>query len=110
MHPETRDLLRAQAEHPETLDQRIARLRAVAPDPEQTVIEQALPSAHDEVLVIVDLVQLHDLVHAAASSYLHTLSSMGRERARQHADRIADQAERIAWGSDYLQRGADPRG
>lgn len=103
MHPETRDSLE-QSRTAEPWQDTIARLRETAPD-DSTPVQTSLPATPDEPQLRLDLVQLHDLVHAAALNYLRQFESMRQHKRHEHATRLAAEAERIAWASDYLVRG-----
>ena len=110
MHPETsareQQLKAAGYDH----EAAIARLRDAAPEPPLAPvvpIQTSIPSRHDEPRLVLDMVQLHDLVHAAALVYLDTYPTMRRHKKQEHATRIAREAELIAWASDYLERGGD---
>jgi hypothetical protein len=98
-------------QHDEPLADRIARLAAAAPAPPVEGQAQSLPST-DPVVDIATLTkdELHDLVYAAASTYLQGLSSMTKTKAHTHAERIAHQAQLITAGADYMSRGPAPRG
>jgi hypothetical protein len=64
-----------------------------------------LPTSDTVPVVHLTLDQLHDVVYAAASTYLHTLSSMGQDRARQHAERIAHTAEQVVRAEGHVEPG-----
>lgn len=108
MHPETRARLIARRERDdaETLAQQLARITA------QHATEQ--PSLPDPepvtTLITCTLNELHDLVYNGAAEYLHSLSRMPVERAREHATRISDMVVRASSWTDYTHRGRDPRG
>ncbi len=95
----------------ETLEQRIARLAAVAPADQPVALPQTIRTSDTPLvdLAFLTLTELHDLVYAASSTYLQTLSSMTKQRAHLHASRIAATAEQITAGQDYMSRGSDPR-
>lgn len=108
MHPETHDreqqLKAAGYDHVAA----IARMREEAPEPPLAPvvpIQTSIPSRHEEPRLSMDMVQFHDLVHAAALVYLDTYPAMRRHKKHEHATRIAREAELIAWASDYLERG-----
>lgn len=103
-----------QRDREESLEARLARLAAAAPPepPEPGVyLAQTIHPADLEVdLATLTVPELHDLVYAAASTYLQSLSSMTKTKAHTHAERIASMAEQITAGQDYMTRGRDPRG
>lgn len=107
MHRDTRELLQRRIDEP--WDEKVARLRETAPDdtPQLIPVQTSLPSRNDEPRLQLDMVQLHDLVHAAASNYLRTFGSMRHHKRHEHATRIAANAELLAWQSDLLVRGDD---
>lgn len=110
MHPKTRAALedRRTRENPETVQQQLSRILATLPT---GLDQQSLPDDNrTTTLITCTLNELHDLVHAGASEYLHSLSAMRVEQARQHATRIADAVVRSTDGSDYTHPGRDPRG
>lgn len=79
---------------PVPLADRIAAARARARQAPQ-VLEPTLPTGPVVPMVTLTTDQLHDVVYAATSQYLQTLSGMGRDRARQHAERVAAQVDLI---------------
>lgn len=79
---------------PTPLADRIAAARARA-RPAPQVLEPTLPTGPLVPTVTLTTDQLHDLVYAAGSQYLQSLSGMTKDRARQHADRIAAQADLV---------------
>lgn len=108
MRRETTEALRTTSSG-ETAIERVARLAEQTEPliPERTL--PTLPSKADPLLVTLDLVQLHDLVYNAATTYLHTLTNMTRENARRHGERIAARAELIVYSTDYLHRASEAR-
>ncbi|KAA1380513.1 hypothetical protein [Aeromicrobium fastidiosum] len=95
----------------EPLEARLARLAAAAPAPPVEGQAQTIPGLDPQVdIATLTKPELHDLVYAAASTYLQSLSSMTKTKAHLHAERIAHQALAITAGQDYMSRGADPRG
>lgn len=95
----------------ETLEQRLSRLTAAAPSPLPVGLPQSLPDTSPLVdIATITKTELHDLVYAAASTYLQSLTSMTKTKAHMHAERIASTAEQITAGQDYMSRGTDPRG
>lgn len=97
----------------ETLDDKIRRATVAAAQRGEALIpEPTLPEPGPVVdLATMTMVELHDLLYSAASTYLQsTVKSMPKRDARLHAERIANQGLLIARGQDYLHRGADPRG
>lgn len=111
MHPETRDKEQQLKAAGYDAQAAIARMRETAPDaPIAPVvpIQQSIPSRHEEVHLVIDMVQLHDLVHAAVLIHLDRFPTMRSAKRHEHAGRIAREAELIAWASDYLER-SDPR-
>lgn len=79
----------------ELVAQARARSAGTSPAP-STLTEPTLPTSSMVPLVTLSTDQLHDLVYAAASEYLHGLTGLRSDVARQHARRIAAQAELIA--------------
>lgn len=112
MHRDTRRRLYELAASGESTEERIARLAAAAPAEPVAGLEQTLPSTDPVVdLATVTMPELHDLVYAAASTYLQSLSQMTKTKAHTHAERIASMALTITKDHpDYMTRGADPRG
>lgn len=110
MHPETRAKEQQLKEAGYDAQAAIARLRETAPEPPIAPvipIQTSIPSSRDEPRLVLDMVQLHDLVHAATLIHLDRYPTMTRAKRHEHAGRIAREAELIAWASDYLQRGGD---
>lgn len=82
----------------------IQRARERAPESHQPWWP-TLPTSTNVPVVHLTTDQLHDLVYAATSTYLHTLSKMPKDKARQHAERVATMAERVAVSEGYVEQG-----
>ena len=82
----------------------IARARERAPEAHQPWYP-TLPTSTSVPVVHLTTDQLHDLVYAACSTYLHSLSKMPKDRARQHAERVATLAEQVAHNEGYVEQG-----
>lgn len=95
----------------ETLEERLLRLRSTAPHaPLEDATQPSLPASSPQVdIAFITATELHDLIHAAASTYLQRLSQMTKTKAHAHAERIADVALQMTAGQDYMTRGTDPR-
>lgn len=75
---------------------------------DETPTEPTLPLPDARLFTLTEL-ELHDLTYHAVTTYLRSLSGMTREKAHQHAARIADRAVTAALASDYVHVGPDPR-
>lgn len=94
----------------EPLEARLARLAAAAPAPLPVGLPQSLPAGAEQVdIAFITKTELHDLIYAATSTYLQQLSQMTKNRAHDHAARVADMAMQMTAGQDYMTRGTDPR-
>ncbi len=115
MDPVTRRLIDSAAQRLEGvgLDEQIERARAAAANRAPQVTEPTLrvEDATETVpLITVTRDELHDLVYAAASIYLHSRTTLTLERGRMHARRIAEEALFVLRSHpDYQHAGPDPR-